>query len=313
MPRIHEIVTYLRAIGEVSAALSLDARAGEVEITGVATDQEAAPGEMSWLSPKHWEREPGRVEAFRGSLLICPAAVPASTAPSGAGAVLAPCRSPKSAFTRAVTQFFGQLVEVRWPAPDEGAVSRDAVIGTGVRLAHGVVIGAGVSIGAGAVVGPNSCLANCDVAGGVVIGANCSIGLPGFGYAREDGGTYERFPHVGRVVIEEGVEIGSNVCIDRAALGVTRIRRGAKIDNLVHVAHNVVVGENAVVIANSMLGGSAHVGDDVWVAPSVSVMNQARVGRGAVLGMGAVVLKSVDAETVVVGNPARRLERRGAQ
>jgi len=281
MPRIHEIITYLRTIGEVGDAPRLDPHVADIDITGVATDEDAAPGEMSWLSPKRWEREPGRAEAFRGSLLVCPVGVP----PTASGAVLARCRSPKLAFTKAVTQFFGDLVEVRWPAPGEGPVSRDAVVG----------------------------LAYCDVAAGVVIGANCSIGLPGFGYAREDGGAYERFPHVGRVVIEAGVEIGSNVCIDRAALGVTRIRRGAKIDNLVHVAHNVVVGENAVVIANSMLGGSARIDDDVWVAPSVSVMNQARVGRGAVLGMGAVVLKSVDANAVMVGNPARLLERRGAQ
>jgi UDP-3-O-[3-hydroxymyristoyl] glucosamine N-acyltransferase len=309
MPRIHEIITYLRTIGEVGDAPSIDPRAAEVDIIGVATDEDAAPGEMSWLSPKRWEREPGSVEAFRGSLLVCPAAVP----PTTAGAVLARCRSPKLAFTKVVTEFFGDLVEVRWPAPGEGPVSRDAVVAPGVRLAPGVVIGAGTTIGAGAVVGPNSCLANCDVAVGVVIGANCSIGLPGFGYAREEGGAYERFPHVGRVVIEEGVEIGSNVCIDRAALGVTRIRRGAKIDNLVHIAHNVVVGENAMVIANSMLGGSARIDDDVWVAPSVSVMNQARVGRGAVLGMGAVVLRSVDADAVMVGNPARLLKRRDAQ
>jgi UDP-3-O-[3-hydroxymyristoyl] glucosamine N-acyltransferase len=312
MPRVREIVEFLRAAGETEA----DAPpAADAEIDGVTTDDDAGPRQMSWLSPARWEREPERAAAFRGALLVCPAGVRAGR--SDAGAVLVPCASPKLAFTRAVTRFFGHLVEVRWPGPGESAVARDAVIGDGVRLAPGVVIGGGVTIGAGAVVGPNTCLANCDVAAGVVIGANCSIGLPGFGYAREGNGSgrgaYERFPHVGRVVIEEGVEIGSNVCIDRAALGATRIRRGAKIDNLVHVAHNVVVGENAVVIANSMLGGSAQIDDDAWVAPSVSVMNQARVGRGAVLGMGAVVLKSVDEGAVMVGNPARRLERRGGE
>jgi UDP-3-O-[3-hydroxymyristoyl] glucosamine N-acyltransferase len=130
---------------------------------------------------------------------------------------------------------------------------------------------------------------------------------------KDASGRYQRFPHVGGVRIGADVEIGSNVCIDRGSIGDTVICDGARIDNLVHVAHNVVIGENAVVIANAMLGGSARVERDSWIAPSASIMNQASVGAGAVVGLGAVVLRDVAANTVVAGNPARELERKGGE
>ena len=85
---------------------------------------------------------------------------------------------------------------------------------------------------------------------------------------------YWRFPHIGGVEIEDRVEIGSNTCIDRGSIGNTIIGSGVKIDNLVHVAHNVVIGSNSIVIANSMIGGSTCIGSGVWVAPSVSIINQ---------------------------------------
>jgi UDP-3-O-[3-hydroxymyristoyl] glucosamine N-acyltransferase len=112
------------------------------------------------------------------------------------------------------------------------------------------------------------------------------------------------------VEIEENVEIGSNTCIDRGALGNTIVRSGAKIDNLVHLAHNVVVGCNALVIANSMIGGSTVIEEGAWIAPSVSVMNQVSIGKSSILGMGAVVIKDVADGAVMVGNPAKALEKK---
>jgi UDP-3-O-[3-hydroxymyristoyl] glucosamine N-acyltransferase len=112
---------------------------------------------------------------------------------------------------------------------------------------------------------------------------------------------------MGGVLIGENVEIGSNTCIDRGSLGDTQVGDGCKIDNLAHVAHNVVLGRNTLVIANSMLGGSAKVGANVWIAPSVSVLNQVSVGDGATLGMGAVVLKDVPSSKIIIGNPGREL------
>lgn len=145
---------------------------------------------------------------------------------------------------------------------------------------------------------------NVSVGKNVIINSGTVIGADGFGYSKNENGEAEKFPHIGGVVIEEDVEIGANTCIDKGTLGNTLIKRGAKIDNLVHIAHNVVVGENAFVIALSMIGGSTIIGDNSWIAPSAAVMNGITIGENAVVGLGAVVLKNVPANAKMVGNPA---------
>ena len=303
MARLAEIIKVLSSIGEVAEQSRVPA---DIAVTGIASDREAGPGDMAWISSKHADR-PGRMSGFRGALLLAPAETATTDSPSDA---VLRCRRPKLAFTRAVNEFFPKLLESEWPRQGSAPIAPEATFGTDVSLAAGVVIGPQVTIGARVSIGPNTCIAHCHIGANVTIGANCSIGLPGFGYEKDEDGRWWRFPHIGSVVIENGVEIGSNTCIDRGALGETRIGEGAKIDNLVHIAHNVVVGKNAVVIANSMVGGSAVIGDGVWVAPSVSILNQLTIGENATLGMGAVVLKPVDANAVMVGNPARPLEKK---
>ncbi len=145
---------------------------------------------------------------------------------------------------------------------------------------------------------------NVAVGKNVTIHSGTVIGADGFGYSKNEKGEAEKFPHIGGVSIEDNVEIGSNTCIDKGALGNTLIKRGAKIDNLVHIAHNVVVGENAFVIALSMIGGSTVIGDNAWIAPSAAVMNGIKIGENATIGLGAVVLKDVPANAKMVGNPA---------
>lgn len=142
---------------------------------------------------------------------------------------------------------------------------------------------------------------NVTVFSGTVIGAD------GFGYERRADGGMEKFIHKGGVVIEDDVEIGSNTSIDRGTLGDTILRRGAKVDNQVHIAHNCDVGEDAVVIAQSMIGGSVKIGARAWIAPSVVVMNGIAIGQDAMCGLGSIVTKSVKDGETVMGNPARPL------
>jgi UDP-3-O-[3-hydroxymyristoyl] glucosamine N-acyltransferase len=301
------VLQFLRDCGLADVRLDADDRRVDLPVKGVAADERAVAGDLSWISRRVMKSTPERITKFAGSLLICPEG--ADTTHAGKTMVI-PSANPKLAFIRAVTKFFPDLGATRWPPLDRSALPADAVIADDVRIARGAVIGSGVSIASGASIGPGTCLANCAIGANVIIGANCTIGLPGFGYERDDSGRYWRFPHAGIVVIEDDVEIGSNTCIDRAALGETRIGKGSKIDNLVHLAHNVKLAANSVVIANSMLGGSVSVGEGAWIAPSASIMNQAAIGARAVVGLGAVVLKSVDADTTVVGNPAKPLPRK---
>ncbi len=142
----------------------------------------------------------------------------------------------------------------------------------------------------------------------VHIGEYCSIGNDGFQYL-EDNGVLIKFPHYGDVIIEDDVEIGNNVCIDRGALSHTIIRKGVKIDNLVHIAHNCDIGENTMVVANAMIAGSVKIGKNCWISPSSSIKNQIKIGDNSLIGMGAVVLKDVEPHSVMVGNPAKLLRK----
>jgi UDP-3-O-[3-hydroxymyristoyl] glucosamine N-acyltransferase len=135
-----------------------------------------------------------------------------------------------------------------------------------------------------------------------------TIGGAGFGYAKNTSGQYSRFTHLGNVVLENDVTIHNNTCIDRAVMGSTIIAEGSKIDNLVHIAHGVVIGKNTLVIANSMIAGSTKIGENCWIAPSVSILNKVNVAEGSTIGMGAVVLKDVPAHSTVFGNPAKKKE-----
>jgi UDP-3-O-[3-hydroxymyristoyl] glucosamine N-acyltransferase len=143
----------------------------------------------------------------------------------------------------------------------------------------------------------------------VILHSGCVIGADGFGFVLA-GERYEKFPQVGRVVIEDDVEIGANSCVDRAALGVTWIGQGAKLDNLVHVAHNCRIGRHVVVAAQTGFSGSVVVEDYAVIGGQVGIGDKARIERGAVLGSGCGILSSkiVRAGQVVWGVPARPLK-----
>jgi UDP-3-O-[3-hydroxymyristoyl] glucosamine N-acyltransferase len=138
---------------------------------------------------------------------------------------------------------------------------------------------------------------------GCVIDPYVSIGLPGFGYERNDLGVWEMFPHIGGVVIGANVHIGANSCVDRATLPyeATVIKRGCKLDNFVHVAHNVKMGEDVMVVSHCNIGGSVEIGDGSYLAMSVTIKNKIKIGRRCILGNRANIRKNVPDESVVVG------------
>lgn len=209
------------------------------------------------------------------------------------------------AFMRAVARFFGPK-RARAGIHPTAVVDDSAVIDPTATIGPFCMIGPGCVIGADCVLGPSVSLMQdiklgdrVSIAGGTVIGAD------GFGYERNEAGELEKFPHIGGVVIENDVEIGSNTSIDRGTLNPTRIGARARIDNQIHIAHNVVVGADAAIIAQAMIGGSVKIGDRAWVAPSATIMNQVKIGADATVGLGAVVVKSVPDGMTVMGSPAQ--------
>ncbi len=169
---------------------------------------------------------------------------------------------------------------------ERAVVGESASIGENTRIGAGCAIGAGVSIGRECEIFPNVTIYSGTTIGNrVIVHAGAVLGSDGFGYVRDQNtGHYEKFPQVGRLVIEDDVEIGANTTIDRGALDETRIRRGAKLDNLVHIGHNCQVGEDVVIAAQTGLSGSIVIENGVVLGGQVGIGEHARVCEGVMVG-----------------------------
>lgn len=218
----------------------------------------------------------------RAAVVIC-RHEPAFEALNPKNKILLLVANPRLSFMRVVQKFFA-------------AVSVPGI--------HASALVENSKIDPSASIGPNCFVHDAVIGKNVIVHANTVIGTDGFGYERNEDGVLEKFPHLGNVVIGDDVEIGSNTCIDRASLGSTRIESGVKIDNLVHIAHNVVIGENSVVIAHAMVGGSVKIGKGAWVAPSVAIRNGLSIGDHGLLGMGSIIIKDIPDYGLAYGNPA---------
>jgi len=183
-------------------------------------------------------------------------------------------------------------------------VGEEASIGNDAVLFPGVFIGDRVRIGNGTVVYPNvTILQDCQIGNNVIIHAGTVIGSDGFGFVR-DGAVSVKIPQIGTVRIDDDVEIGANSCIDRAALGKTWIKRGVKTDNLVHVAHNVVIGEDTIIVAQAAISGTVHIGSQVIIGGQVGISDHVEIGDRVMIGSQSGVPKSIPSGEVVSGTPA---------
>jgi UDP-3-O-[3-hydroxymyristoyl] glucosamine N-acyltransferase len=184
-------------------------------------------------------------------------------------------------------------------------VSAGAVVGNGSHLYPNVVLGTDVVIGDDCLLHANvSVRENCVLGNRVIVQPGAVIGADGFGFA-PDGQSYYKIPQIGHVVIEDDVEIGSCSCIDRGTLGVTRIARGAKIDNLVQIAHNVQIGEDTAIAAQVGMAGSAVIGKHCTFAGQAGVAGHVTVGDNVILAGRGGISNNVDGNQMLAGIPAR--------
>jgi len=183
-------------------------------------------------------------------------------------------------------------------------VGEDTAIGDHVVLFPGVFVGDRVKIGSNTVIYPNvTIMHGCRIGSEVIVHAGTVIGSDGFGFVR-DGSVNVKIPQMGIVQIDDRVEIGANNAVDRAALGKTWIKRGVKTDNLVQIAHNVVIGEDTVIVAQAAIGGSAFIGKGVIIGGQVAISDHVRIEDGAMIGSQSGVAKSLSRGDVVSGTPA---------
>lgn len=190
-------------------------------------------------------------------------------------------------------------------------------VGSRAHIGAGTVVGAGTSIGDDVVIGDQSHLhpgvtvyRDVTIGCGVILHSGCVLGADGFGFALM-GEAYQKFPQIGRVEIGNRVEIGAQSCVDRAALGVTSIGEGTKIDNMVHIGHNCKLGKHVLIVAQTGIGGGVEVGDYAIIGGQVGIGDKVRIESRAVLGSGAGVLTSkiVRSGQVMWGTPARPLKQ----
>lgn len=214
----------------------------------------------------------------------------------GNGAVLR-SQNPRLDFIRAL-----RWLELRGLLcmPAAGQVHPDSAIDPAA------IIEPGATISAGCRVGPFSHIHQCVHLGkNTQVGSGCVLGHDGFGFERNSQGRAERFPHLGRVIVDEDVEIGQLCVIARGSLEDTRIDAGVKIDDQSYIAHNVVIGRDSLLMSGSRLNGRVRVGARCWIGTAAIVREGIHLGDDAIIGMGSVVTRNVPANATAFGNPAR--------
>lgn len=305
----------LRALAErLQCRLEGPPESGDVEIVRAAAIDAARAGDLTFVGNRRY-------------LALLPATAASAVILADDGPSDAPCAVLRAAQPRLA---FARAIEILVPAPPVVAgidplasVAADAVIDPTASIGPFAVIGAGASIGARTVVhahasiGPRArvgddCVLHARVSvrervrlgRRVVVQDGAVIGSDGFGFERQAGGEHVKMPQRGDVVVEDDVEIGANTTIDRPAVGETRVQAGAKIDNLVQIAHGVTVGRRALLAAQVGVAGSTVIDEDVVLAGQVGVAGHLRLGRGVVATAQTGIPNSLDAGEFVSGYPA---------
>lgn len=286
-----------------------------IEISGIAQIDKAKEGELTFIANPKYKPELDKTKA--SAVIIDRKADVTPTIPHII--VL----DAYYGFLQAFLLFNPQEKLLNSGVHPTAVVHETAQIGVNVAISANVYIGANAVIGSGTQIFPNSVVMdrteigndcvlypsvtireNCWIGNKVIIHNGTVIGSDGFGFAPHEG-RYYKIPQVGKVVIEDNVEIGANATIDRATLGETIIRRGVKLDNLVHIAHNCVIGENTVIAAQTGISGSTTVGKNVVIAGQVGLVGHITIGDGVQIGAQSGVSKSIAEGEIYFGYPAR--------
>jgi UDP-3-O-[3-hydroxymyristoyl] glucosamine N-acyltransferase len=293
---------------------------GEKELTGVAPLETAGASEVAFIGSR---KAAASAETSAAGCLLVPMEWPS---PSHRTVIRVP--DPRTACARAMSRFY-PTAELKPGVHPTAVIGKDvemqalvyvgphAVIGDGARIGVATSIGAGcvigkrVMLGEGCMLHPNvTVYDNVDIGRATILHSGVVIGADGFGYVMEND-RWHKFPQVGRVEIGDFVEIGANSCVDRAALGVTSIGEGTKLDNMVHVGHNCRIGRHVVVAAQTGFSGGVVVEDYAVIGGQVGIGDKARIESRAILGSGSGVLTSkiVRRGETVWGTPARPLRQ----
>jgi UDP-3-O-[3-hydroxymyristoyl] glucosamine N-acyltransferase len=308
------ILTIAEVAGHIGARLVGD---GSAKVSGVNSIAQAGPEHLSFITA---DRHAGKVAESKAAAVIVGKKI------ENVAVVQLVVDNVEAAMIAALNLFVPKLtpacgVHSTAVVEKTATIADNVAIGPAAYISYGVSIGPGSIIGAGCVIGENSTIgANCRLDGNVVVYHNCqignnciiqanaTIGSVGFGYYDVDGRP-QLIPHNGGVVIEDCVEIGANSCVDRAKFGNTVIGAGTKTDNLVHIAHNVVIGKCCLIAGQVGISGSCRLGDGVVLAGQVGIVDHKEIGDGVVVGGGSGVTSNIPAGGQFWGTPATDVKR----
>ena len=289
-------------------------------IDGVEAIEHAGPGKLTFIANTKYAPH---LKTTRASAIIVPDKPEFLQGETASPCVLIAHQHPYYAFMLALRIFHPDPHPIQPGVDPTAAVGENVRLGDGVHVGKNVVIEDGAHVGDGCailpgcyigrdarvgrrtMIGPNvTVMHECELGDRVRVHPGTVIGADGFGYAQLDG-VHHKIPQVGRVVIEDDVEIGACVCIDRATMGETRINKGTKIDNLVQIAHNVQVGEHTIIVSQVGISGSTKVGNHVVLAGQAGLIGHLNIGDGAIVAAQSGVAHDLPPNTRVLGSPAR--------
>ena len=286
-------------------------------ITGISNLSDAQPGDLSFLSNLKYKKQ---AYSSKASVLLLPLNFDAQPQ---VGQTFFFIKDPSRALAKIC-----ELLEKKFYPPDPPGVHPTAFIEDSASVDPSATVGAFTYVGKDALIGPNckvgthchlgnqstvgqgsylhdgvKILTRCEIQKNVVLNAGVVIGSEGFGYDQTEGG-HIKIPHLGKVVIEDRVEIGANTCIDRSRFDETRIGKGTKIDNLVQIGHNVRIGQNCLIVAQVGISGSTVIDDGVIVGGQAGIAGHLNVGKGARIAGQSGITKDVQPGDFLKGNPA---------
>ena len=290
----------------------------ETEISNIAKIEEAQKGDLTFLHHPAYEKYLATTNA---SVILVKPDIPKDRD----DIVYIEVNDPHAALQKLIIKFANP--EIHFKGIDESAsVDKSAVIGKNVTLGKNVVISANCTvgdntiilhncvvmenskIGSNTLIYPNVTVREESVIGNhVIIHSGTVVGSDGFGYAQDEKGLFQKIPQIGNVVIEDNVELGSNVSIDRAAMGSTVLKKNVKIDNLVQIAHNVVLGENTAVASQTGISGSTKIGNNCILAGQVGIVGHIDITDGVIIGAQSGVSKSIKKAGKYFGYPAKEM------